>query len=51
VRDLTQMGGGADLLRPFVWSRLMRFRDGSDSECAQVLCKSGKKCRGDSGND
>jgi hypothetical protein len=34
-----QLGGGADFLRPFIWSRvtgLMRIRDGCDSECASV---------------
>jgi hypothetical protein len=37
VQHFKQLGGRADLLRPFIWSRvsdLMRFREGSDKGTA-----------------
>jgi hypothetical protein len=57
VHNFTQLGGRAEFLRSFIWSRvfgLMRFRDGSDKGTAsvrQLLCKTPKKCGGDPGSD
>jgi hypothetical protein len=54
VQTFALLGGYADLLRPFIWSRvsgLMRFRDGSDSECASRFVQVSEQCDGDPGND
>jgi hypothetical protein len=57
VQNFTQMGGHADILDPFIWSRVsgqMRFRNGSDKGTAsvhQILFRSWKMWDGDPGND
>jgi hypothetical protein len=54
VQNFTQLGGSADFLRPFIWSRisgLMRFRDGSGKGRASDFVQISLKCDGDPGKD
>jgi hypothetical protein len=43
---LTQLGGRVEFLHPFIygrWSGLMRFHDGSDSECVTNFMQTSEK--------